>query len=160
MLPLALQLATYEAGKQVEEHGQRWEAYKAARSVADALGKPLLNVGCPRKYPFKYPCGDYCVDIDPERLALCQSAHPTLADVRDLSQFADDTFGAALVSHVLEHLPTVDDATKALAELSRVAGGRVWVVAPSRTSLLAWIHREHRLWIDELPDGSLKITQR
>ncbi len=149
----------YEGLRQLHENGERWSAYQQARAMADALGKPLLNVGCPRIFPGKYPCGDVCLDISPERLAHCQSPEPVLADVRDIP-YPDAWFGAALCSHVLEHLPTVEDALQALRELRRVAGGRVYVVSPSRLSLAAWLHPEHRLWVEQLPEGSIRIQQR
>lgn len=152
-------LAGYELALQLREEADRWEAWELARATADRVGRPLLNVGCPRRYPGKYPCGDVCLDNDPWRLAVCRSPRPTLGDVRRIP-FPAGYFGAALCSHVLEHLPSVADAERALAELRRVADGRVVLCWPSRYSLAANLHPDHRLWVEPLPDGSVRIEQR
>jgi hypothetical protein len=158
-LPLAI-VGVYELAHQAREACERVEAYTAARQAAEARGRPLLNVGCPAKWGrWKYPCGDVCLDISAERLAFCKSAQPTYGDVRSIP-FPDDYFGAALCAHVLEHLPTVADARRALAELQRVTDGPVFVVIPSRASLAAQLNPEHHLWVDRLPDGSLAFVQR
>lgn len=142
----------------VAEHVDRYAAYLAARRAANARGKPLLNVGCPSAYLLSHPCGDVCLDIDPGHLALCRSARPTYGDVRAIP-YADSTFGAALCSHVLEHMRTVADAERALAELQRVADV-VYICAPSRLGITHWLHPDHYLWVDRLPDGRVRFTQR
>ncbi|MDA8186870.1 MAG: methyltransferase domain-containing protein [Dehalococcoidales bacterium] len=148
-----------EGAIQIKEHQERWEAYHKARRAADMVGKPLLNVGCPRKYPLKYPCGDVCLDIDLRRLYLCQSPFPKFGDVRCIP-FPDGYFGAALCTHVLEHLATVADAKLALTELARVSNGQVFLAFPSKSSIAAWVHPEHHLWITQNADGSVQIEQR
>jgi ubiquinone/menaquinone biosynthesis C-methylase UbiE len=60
--------------------------------------------------------------------------------------FPDKTFGAALASHLLEHLYNVDEAKQALEELSRVAE-KVFIAYPTRQSFAAWIIPDHRLWV-------------
>jgi len=60
--------------------------------------------------------------------------------------FSDKSFGATFASHLLEHLPTADDANEALAELNRVAEA-VFIVCPSRQSVVAWLISGHHLWI-------------
>lgn len=60
--------------------------------------------------------------------------------------FADKTFGAVFVSHVLEHLSTTDDAKHALEELNRVAE-KVYIVYPSRNSIGGWLTPGHHLWV-------------
>ena len=60
--------------------------------------------------------------------------------------FLDKSFGAAFASHLVEHLPTTNDAKGALAELNRVAEA-VFIVYPSRQSIAAWVKREHHLWV-------------
>ncbi len=158
MLPLVV-AAVWEGYLQLVENSDRWETYRAARAAADAVGKPLLNIGCPRKWPLKYPCGDVCLDLDANRLALCQSSRPTFADVRAIP-FPDGYFGAALCTHVLEHLASVDDAQQALSELLRVSSGSVFLASPSRLSFAAWANTEHNLWIDQATDGRITITAR
>jgi hypothetical protein len=154
MLILAV---VYETFILFAEEADRWQAYREARATADALGKPLLNVGCPRKYPMKYPCGDVCLDIDADRLSLCQSAYPALADVRDIP-FPNGYFGSALASHVLEHLDSEADAEQALSELVRVAD-YVFIVSPTRLSVSAWLHPGHHLWVNHR-DGGVMLERR
>lgn len=144
------------------EQRQRWVTYWRGRNLADSRGMPLLNVGCPRLWvlsQFRYPCGDVCLDTDPRIFSVCRSKRPTLGDVREMP-FPDATFGATLCFHVLEHLPTVVDAQRALGELRRVTAGEVLVLSPARTSIWAWIHPDHKLWVDQQPDGSLTFVQR
>lgn len=152
-----LWMLCYEAVQQIAENGQRWEAYFLARQAADKRGKPLLNVGCPRIFPGKYPCGDVCLDIDAARLAVCKSDYPVLGDVRSIP-YSGGYFGAALVSHVLEHLVAPADVAVALVELQRVAD-EVYIVGPSKASFLAWVHPEHRLWVSS-QNGALMVEQR
>lgn len=152
-------LAGYIGLTELKENKERWKAYEAARQMADAVGKPLLNIGCPRIRPLRYPCGDMCLDIDPDRLKVCESPHPTLADIRAIP-FSDNYFGAVLCSHVLEHLHSIEDARQAVAEMVRVSGSRVFVVSPSTTSIPAHLHAEHRLWIVAGQDGGLYAQRR
>ena len=152
-------LAVYVGLTEIKENRERWQAYSDARQAADAVDRPLLNVGCPRLYLLKYTCGDLCLDIDPGRLNLCQSAQPVLADVRAIP-FPDSYFGAVLCTHVLEHLRSVQDAQRAFSEMMRVSDGRVFIAYPSKASLLAWLHPEHRLWIEKGPAGQLYAEER
>jgi hypothetical protein len=152
-------LLVWEGLLQVAENNDRWAAYASARATANALQKPLLNIGCPRQYPFKYPCGDVCLDISEWRLSACQAKQPTLGDVRRIP-FPDGYFGAALCCHVLEHLATAQDAQQAYKELHRVTNGKVFLALPTKLSMAAWVHPEHKLWVQRLPDGSLQIEER
>lgn len=60
-----------------------------------------------------------------------------VGDLRDLSQFADQTFDLVYASHVVEHLPYQEDLPKALAGIRRVLkeGGRFMVSVPDLTTL-------------------------
>ena len=140
------------------ELNDRAATYSAARAVADRLGKPLLNVGCPAMWPAAYPCGDVCLDISRERLAACRSPRPTYGDVRAIP-FPDKSFGAVTCFHVLEHLPNEAAAHQAVREVHRVAD-HVYILSPSRLFAYAWIHHEHQLWVDQEPDDSLRFEQR
>ena len=82
-----------------------------------------------------------------------------MADIRAIP-YPAGTFGAACCSHVLEHMHTVADAERALAELQRVSGGRVFACSPKRWSLPGIFHPDHHLWVDHLPDGSIRFEQR
>jgi hypothetical protein len=125
--------------------------YEAATAYAQKVGKPLLVAGGPwGTYRIRrwlnmpaHGSGDVCLDID----CCTFLGHPcgVVADVTQVP-FVDKSFGAAFVSHLLEHLPTVDDAKNALAELNRVAEV-VFIAYPSRQSIGAWLKREHHLWI-------------
>lgn len=125
--------------------------YRAATSYARRGAKPLLVAGGPwggkraRRW-FNKPAhgeGDVCLDID--RRAI--DGHPcaVIASVTRIP-FADGAFGAVFASHLLEHLPSVHDARRALDELNRVAEA-VYIVYPSRQSIAGWIIPEHHLWV-------------
>ncbi len=126
--------------------------YKAATAAAVAAGKPLLVVGGPwgisrrRRWFLRVPAhghGDVCLDIDPR--AFDGYSCGIIADVRHIP-LADKSFGAVFVGHVLEHLPTVADALKALTELNRVAEA-VFIAYPSRQYIVAQLIPDHHLWI-------------
>ena len=61
-------------------------------------------------------------------------------------------------SHVIEHLPTVEDAALAVNELMRVAD-QVWVAYPNKQSVIAYLIPDHYLWVTE-KDGYLFFEQR
>lgn len=137
--------------------------YRAASACALEKGKPLLIAGGPWgtkriRYWLKMPAhgnGDVCLDID--RRAIGNHPCGVVATVTHIP-FSDKSFSAAFASHLLEHLPDVDGAEQALAELSRVAEA-VFIVSPSRQSIAAWIKRDHHLWVWQ--DGkSIYLEQR
>jgi len=137
--------------------------YKAARAAAVAIGKPLLVAGGPlgvsRRRRFlklmAHGQGDVCLDIDPRAFDGCPCG--VVADVRYIP-FADKGFGAVFASHVLEHLPSVADAQKALAEFDRVAEA-VFVAYPYRQSIVAWLIPSHHLWVWQ-KEGKTYFKQR
>ena len=132
---------------------ERHTIYQQARQFADETGKPLLVVGAPKLLLF-HGCGDITIDIDPNLGTPCDVE---LADVRQIP-YPDGYFGAAFVSHVLEHLATIEDAEDALNELHRVAD-KVFVASPSKFSMIAWIHPGHHLWVTSSGDGYM-LEQR
>ena len=125
--------------------------YEAACARARRQDKPLLVAGGPwgitqTRRRLNLPAhgnGDVCLDIDPRALG----DHPSgvVANVTHIP-FADKSFGAVFASHLLEHLPTVEAASHALDELNRVAEA-VYIVYPSRQSLVGWLIPDHHLWI-------------
>ena len=148
-------LAAWQAVTLLGEYAERRQVYGEARAYAEARGKPLLVVGT-RNLPAWHPCGDVSLDIDPEASGnRCENT--VIADVRDIP-YPSSYFGAAFLSHVLEHLDTPEDAAAALTETSRVAD-RVFVVSPSRFSPYAWIAPGHHLWIEER-DGLFLMERR
>lgn len=155
---VACGLASYSACHYSDDLKERQEVFARARSYADNTGKPLLVIGNPRS-PFNpffnHPCGDITIDINPLVLKDCSSSY--VADIRDIP-FSDGYFGACYCSHVLEHLPTIEDAEKAILEMNRVAD-RIFVVVPKKTSLVAWLIADHHLWVTPVEEGYL-IEQR
>jgi len=126
--------------------------FREASGFAAEQGKPLLVVGgawgiSRRRRFFKvgmaHGQGDVCLDIDAR--AFEGSPCGVVADVRHIP-FADKSFGAAFASHLLEHLPTTNDAKRALDELNRVAEG-IFLVYPYRQSIAGWIIPDHHLWV-------------
>lgn len=143
------------------ETKQRRQAYVAASEVAKLSGKPLLVAGGPwgsssvRLLPPRHGCGAVCVDLSPRACAGCNFIQ---ADIRDIP-LPDGYAGAAIASHIIEHLPTVADAEDALDELHRVAD-QVFIAYPNKLNLIAWLSPEHHLWVRQLHDGRMEIEQR
>ena len=126
--------------------------YKAASTYTMERNKPLLVAGGPlgisrRRRFFRlgmaHGQGDVCLDID--RRAIGNHPNGVIASVTHIP-FSDKSFGAAFTSHPLEHLPTTDDAKKALAELNRVAEA-VFIAYPSKQSITGWVIPDHHLWV-------------
>jgi len=137
--------------------------YNAAFARAIKEGKPLLVAGGPwgvtrtrrRLNKPAHGKGDVCLDID--RRALGDHPKGVVANVTHIP-FADKSFGAVFASHLLEHLPTVEAAGQALAELNRVAEA-VFIVCPSRQSVSGWLIPDHHLWVWQKDDKTY-IRQR
>lgn len=128
---------------------------KIARREADRRGKPLLNVGAGTpgsslRARLLGPTlwGDVNSDIAAPRGAPCGRTTVCYGDVQDLSQYRDKTFGAAIASHVLEHVP---DPQRALAELVRVADV-AYIITPPWWAPHTWLHPGH-LWFHRKSDG-------
>lgn len=137
--------------------------YQAAENYARERARLLLVVPGPwgikpaRRW-FNKPAhggGDVCLDID----ARAVYGHPC-AVVGSVTRvpFPDNTFGAAFVSHLLEHMATTEDAVQALDELNRVAEA-VFIVYPYRQSIAAWVIPEHHLWVWQKGD-KMYLKQR
>ena len=78
--------------------------------------------------------------------------------MRDLP-FADRQFGAAYVSHVLDGMPSIEDAMSALSALYRVAD-HVITVSIVKVDLWAWVNRAQLpLWVSE-HDGCYIIEEK
>lgn len=151
---IASTIALREGILQLDELRQRRQIFAQARKYADVSGKPLLVIGTPKFNAFNHPYGDVTLDIDERKVG---QGNTELGDIRDI-QYPDGYFGAAYCSHVLEHLPTVDDAVQSIDELERVAD-KVFTVSPHRTSLMAQLYSDHHLWITPSGDGYI-IEQR
>lgn len=97
------------------------------------------------------------VNIDINSGAILGHPNGVKANVTHLP-FPDKTFGAALASHLLEHLPDTVQARQALAELERVSD-TVFIAYPYRQSLIAWLIPDHRLWVWQKGD-TVYLRQR
>lgn len=138
------------------------ERYQNALNSASRRGKPLLIAGGPYghrkiRHLLKMPAhggGDVCLDID--RNAVEGHPKAVIASVTDIP-FSDKSFGAAFASHLLEHLPNIESAEKALSELGRTAD-EVFLVSPSKQSISGWMHPDHHLWVWQ--DGSATFLEQ
>lgn len=156
LLVIFLGIGVWQLAVIFNENGYKNRGYRAATSYARKNGKPLLVAGGPwglkpiRKWLKKpaHGSGDVCLDID--RRSLGNHPGAVIADITRIP-FTDKSFGAAFASHILEHLATVEDAERALSELRRVAD-TIFIVYPSRQSILAWLKREHHLWLWQKKD--------
>ena len=151
LVVLILVVLLWQIGVILIENRFKSRQYEAATHCAEIKKKPLLIAGGPwgvkpYRYWLRMPAhgnGDVCLDID--RRALRGHPYAVVADITSIP-FKDKSFGAVFASHILEHLPTVQDAESALNELKRVADG-VFIVYPSKQSILAWVKLEHHLWL-------------
>jgi len=107
--------------------------------------KPVLVVGAPQAPPpIGHPPGDVTIDIDPRAVENCPGGE--IADVRDIP-YQDNYFSVAFVSHVIEHLPSTQDAERAMYELRRVAD-HVVIVSPHTYDIVNLIHPGHHLIVE------------
>lgn len=141
MNPIILPLIAQQIMTLIGENEDRQEKYDLARSIADASGKPLLTIGRPKHN--EYPCSEVVLDIDAQVIYDCPIGG-VVGDVMSIP-YPDKYFGAALVSHVLEHLHSAQDAYKAWSELWRVSD-YVVVATPGNLNLTAILHPDHYLW--------------
>ena len=117
---------------------------KAAQKAALLAGKPCLNVGAGTAGTSLSAAlfgptlwGD--VNCDLAGSGTCGPGRVCHCDACALP-FPDKHFGAAIASHVLEH---VDRPRTALRELHRVAD-RVFVITPPWWAPHTWLHPGHR----------------
>lgn len=113
----------------LRQASDRGVAKWVAGTIAEASGKPTINIGARRD-----KWGDVRCDINPQGGAVYADAHNT--------GFDDKTFSAALLSHVLEH---VDDPAQVLLEANRIAD-EVVVVLPNGFDIFSWASPQHK-WV-------------
>jgi hypothetical protein len=162
-LAIVVGVGAWQLAVLVIENRFKNRQYQAACARALKEGKPLLVAGGPwgvthTRRRLNRPAhgnGDVCLDID--RRALGDHPKGVVANVTHIP-FADKSFGAAFASHLLEHLPTVEAASQALAELNRVAEA-VFIVYPSRQSFTGWLVPDHHLWVWQ-KDATTYLRQR
>ncbi len=139
----------------------RLDTIAQAREFARSVNKPVLNVGCcgigigglPQQDPRVRSAGDVNVDMRHEAVEIIDGAVHMPGDINHLP-FPDRSFGAAIASHILEHLDAVaalrDPVEHGLSGLleetlfqSRVQAGddghldprRDWVNLPTRVAV-------------------------
>ena len=113
----------------LRQASDRGAAKWVTRTIAEASGKPTINIGARRD-----KWGDVRCDIHPQGGAVYADAHHT--------GFDDKSFSAALLSHLLEH---VDDPVQVLLEANRIAD-EVVVVLPNGFDIFSWASPEHK-WV-------------
>lgn len=163
VLALILVIGVWQLVVWLGEIREKNRKYRAAFSHAHESGKPLLVAGGSLgtkwfRRLLRIPAhgsGDVCLDID--RRAVSGHPRAVIASITDIP-FSDKSFGAAFSSHVLEHLPGIEDAQKATAELERIAD-TVFLVYPSRQSIAAWLIPDHHLWVWQ-KDNTTYFRQR
>ena len=156
-------LVSHQATVLVLAEVDRKAKYAAAVEVSETLVKPMLVVGGPwGQSPWRalfglkaHGCGDQCLDLDP---IACNGCDFMPGDVRALP-FERREFGAVFNSHVLEHLPSIDDCAQAWRELHRVAD-YVFTCLPSKRDVVAWLAPGHHLWVSERGPGVLRVQER
>ena len=139
------------------EYYLRWRSFRRAAVFARAQGKPLLVIGRPGSPVRIYGCGDTCIDADSRVLQDCP-AGGLVGDIRDIP-FEDRHFGAVFCSHIVEFLPTVADAEKALAEMRRVADRMFLCHTLECNCLWRWFGGTTQLWVCSR-QGCLRIRKR
>ncbi|MBI4302822.1 MAG: methyltransferase domain-containing protein [Chloroflexi bacterium] len=151
ILGVCLGIGSWQLAIWLGEIRDKKRKYEAARAYAQKQNKPLLVCGGPwgarrTRRLFHVPAhgnGDVCLDID--RNAIAGHPNGLVASITHIP-FADKSFGAVFVSHVLEHLPSTVEAERALDELNRIAAG-VFIAYPSKQSIAGWLTPGHRLWV-------------
>ncbi|MFO1540600.1 MAG: class I SAM-dependent methyltransferase [Chloroflexota bacterium] len=107
----------------------RRRSAEARRLIARHLGPgdgPILDAGCGTGLITRHlPPGATGIDINPRNIALARERLPehafVLGDVEALP-FADGSFGGALCTEVIEHIPAPDAALRELARVLRPGG--------------------------------------
>jgi len=151
VLGICLGIGGWQLAVWLGEIRDKNKKYRAASAYALERNKPLLVAGGPwgarrTRHLVKVPAhgeGNVCLDID--RNAIDGHPNGVIANITHIP-FSDKSFGAAFASHLLEHLPSTDEAKKALAELNRIAEA-VFIAYPSRQSIAGWVIPEHHLWV-------------
>ena len=151
VLGIGLGVGIWQLAVWLSETRDKNEKYKAAVAYARERGKPLLIAGGPWgakqiRHWLNMPAhggGDVCLDID--RNAIGNHPNGVIANVANIP-FSDKSFGAAFASHLLEHMASIDEANKALAELNRIAEA-VFIAYPFKQSIAGWLTPDHHLWV-------------
>ena len=150
-------LVVHQVGLSLAHHAERRALYEEGGMRAHAVGKPFLLVGRPYK-ALEAPCSpDVTLDLDPETPMVC----PTSGLVGDVTAipYPDHYFGAALASHVIEHLGSIERAARAWSELWRVSDA-VAIAWPRRSAIWHHTNPEHMLWTEPVDSYHLYVEER
>jgi hypothetical protein len=130
---------------------QRQRIYRAAQDRADETGKPLVIIGAPRaglvtRLLPTYGCGDLCVDLNGCSTCAAQRKGDVAVVLAD---FANDS----AVVCVICTLEYVEDIDGAMAALTRVAGGNLFVARVEPWSLTAFVCPGAQRRLTAVPEG-------
>ena len=139
-------VAAWELGWYALQCVERRGEYRAAKAAAELRGKPLLVVGNPHG---QYGCGDVVLDLE----SSPECPDQVIGSVENMP-FEDKQFGAAFVSHVVEHACFPQQA---LDECLRVAD-EVFVTYPWWWRLTTLVTPGHAWIITKREDGSLRFV--
>jgi len=135
-------LASHQLEAFATEASERTLLYQMGLRISAHTTKPFLIIGMPKD---DYPCSpDVTIDIDPRVTAVCPTSG-MIADVRDIP-YPDKSFAATFISHVLEHLPSLEDVSLAWREVWRISD-TVFVAYPRKANLIAQLAPQHHLWV-------------
>lgn len=124
-------VAAWEGVWWLHRKAARDQLHQQAVACATALGRPLVVVGAPDLGATGSPDGDIVIDIRPSALP-----HALQADVCQPLPFAPDSV-VVFVSCVFEY---VDDLAAAVAELTRISGGYLFVVTVEPWTLTSFLY--------------------
>lgn len=128
----AIGIGLWESFWWLRRNAARRSSYADAIALARKLNKPLVLVGAPDSGATPGPgCGDVTVDI-----AKSSCPNAIRADITKPLPFSDDS-AVVLVHYVLEY---VNDYDAAMAELRRVAGKNLFVIAVQPWTLTAFLY--------------------
>jgi hypothetical protein len=154
-------LILYQSIVTFSEVLERKTTYNYAKQYANSLNKPLVVLGGNTNQIWGFNsrievhgCGDLCID---KKIDACLNCNYISADIREIP-LPDKYAGAVFCSHILEHLPTIEDAQKAIKELNRVADA-LFICYPGKHNPMAWIHPDHHLWVNN-HNGIIGFEQR
>lgn len=137
--------AIWIAGSTLHMQWERNSYFTEARSLADSIGKPLINIGCgdynPNLFPRALAESDLNIDVVPQDVPNFK----LIDSIYDMP-FRDREFGVAFASHVLEH---VGNPREAIREIKRIAD-HYYLLVPAWWNSAGLFWPEHK-WI--FPNG-------
>lgn len=156
----AIGLITYEAYLAfVYRRQKRRDVFNMALVAQHETGKPLVVIGAPRGRVLAkivgqdYDCGDTC--IDEEGCDECSTQFPVEA-AQVLSTMGDDS----AVIYVSDYLERTENMEATVAQIRRVGGQNVFIVAAEPWSLVSWLSWGNKRRILDAPPRSAQLRWR